>query len=98
MFQIENLFSIHLIKPDWIGLFFSQFASYEVQNIFRIVSEWFPMVQKQIFEWLGFEHIGFLSETTAGELVQNQSDSSRFDPRHLSKWIRMSQNQVFNPN
>ena len=51
------LFSVYgllpRIKSDWVGSIFYRFSSNEIQNVFRIGSEWFALARIQISKWIG---------------------------------------------
>ena len=58
LFWIENLFSdwfgfIRIDVSQLIGFIFDRFLSNEIQNVFRIGSEWFALARIQISEWFG---------------------------------------------
>ena len=63
MIRIENLVSDSIgyfprIKSDQIGSIFDRLSSNELQNVFRISSEWFTLAQIQISDWIGIVLIG----------------------------------------
>ena len=45
-------------ESDQVGLIFDSFSSNDVQNVFRIGSEWFELARIQISEWIGIVLIG----------------------------------------
>ena len=43
---------------DWGGLIFKRFLTNEIENFFRIGSDWVALVQTQISEWFRVIRIG----------------------------------------